>query len=280
LIPDLSSSGDHWFSLSAIVLSLTGVELTSVHAAEVRDPKRDYPRSLLISTIFILLILSLGSLSIAVIVPPQHINLIEGMMTAFSRFFQAYQLPWMIPVIAVCLICGAIAAINNWIIGPTKGLLTAANDGFFPAFLRKKNKHGAPVALLIAQGIIVSILSFVFLFLPTVNQSYWLFTVLTTATYMIMYILVFLSFIRLRFSKPHHPRPYKVPGGKVGMWIVCALGLLSSSFTLAISFIPPNTIYEGNAWQYILLFTSGLVLVCIPPLLLQPSKNVSKSENV
>jgi amino acid transporter len=237
LLPNLAHNQDHWFSLSAIILSLTGIEITSVHAAEVKNPRQNYPKALLISSIFILLTLSLGSLAIAMIVPVEKINLIDGMMTAFTYFFRAYQLPWMIPVVALCLISGALAALNNWIIGPTKGLLAAAQDGFFHPIFSIKNKHGAPIVLLFSQALIVLILSFLFLFLPTINQSYWLFTVLTTATYMIMYILIFVSFIQLRFKKPQHIRPYKVPGGRAGMWLIGISGLFTSFFTLCISFV-------------------------------------------
>ncbi len=39
----------------------------------------------------------------------------------------------------------------------------------------------------------------------------------------ISYILIFPALIKLRYSHPHVPRPFRVPGGRAGVWIVGGL---------------------------------------------------------
>ena len=49
--------------------------------------------------------------------------------------------------------------------------------------------------------------------------------------------------IRLRYTEPDTPRPYRVPGGRyVGMWVVAGMGILGSAFGLVIGFFPPSGI--------------------------------------
>ncbi len=258
-----------WISLSAIVMSLTGVEITTIHAAEVKKPQRSYPKALLIATIFILITLILGSLSIAIVVPASKLSLISGIMEAFHDFLFAYHLQWLSPIVAISLILGAIAGLNNWIIGPTKGIMVAAQDGYLPPLLQRQNRHHAPKPLLLLQGLIVTLLSCLFLFMPTVNSSYWLLNVLTTQLYMLMYLCIFFSFLRLRFKYPKTHRPFAVPGGQIGMWLVCLLGVVSMAFTFYIGFIPPKQIFHSGYWQYDLILGAGLLIFCIPPLLMQ-----------
>ena len=47
-----------------------------------------------------------------------------------------------------------------------------------------------------------------------------------------MYILVFAAAIRLRYTKPAAVRPFTIPGGKAGIWIVAGLGLAGCTFGL------------------------------------------------
>ncbi|MDO8954105.1 MAG: amino acid permease [Gammaproteobacteria bacterium] len=268
-----------WTSLSAIVMSLTGVEITTIHAAEVKNPQKSYPRALLISTVFILATLILGSLAIGLVVPAAKLNLISGIMDAFSDFLSAYHLAWLTPIVAISLILGAVAGLNNWIIGPTKGLMVAAQDGYLPPFLQKQNANAAPTNLLYIQGVIVTVLSSLFLFMPSVNSSYWLLNVLTTQLYMLMYLCVFFAFLRLRFTHPNVERPFKVPGGKFGMWLVSGLGIFSMIFTVYIGFIPPPQIPYHSVLEYESILGIGLVAFCLPPIVMHIMQKQSWQAN-
>jgi len=74
-LPELSSI-NHLAFLSAVLFGLIGMEMSAVHAEEVKNPQRDYPRALLYSTIIIFITLVLSSLAIAVVVPQEEISLV------------------------------------------------------------------------------------------------------------------------------------------------------------------------------------------------------------
>ena len=254
-----------WVSLTAIILSFCGIEIATVHANDVNNPQRAFPRALIYSVGIILSTLILGSLAIAVVLPQQDINLVAGIMQAFDAFFARYHLVWLMPVVAVMLVMGGFGGVSNWIIAPTKGLLVAAQDGNLPPLFQRTNRQGAPVVMLVGQAIIVTLLSSLFLFMPSVNGSYWLLTALAAQLYMLMYLMMFLAAIKLRLKAPHHPRAFRIPGGLLGMLIVAGIGMIGVLTTLVVSFMPPDGIDIGSVSRYETTLICGLLLMCSPP---------------
>jgi amino acid transporter len=68
---------------SGLILYYAGMELTGAHAAEVKNPNRDFPKAVLFSTIATIVISVLGTLAVAIVVPAQQIGLAVGIMQAF-----------------------------------------------------------------------------------------------------------------------------------------------------------------------------------------------------
>ncbi len=267
-----------WVSLTAIMLSFCGIEIATVHANDVRDPQKAFPRALIYSVMIILSTLILGSLAIAVVLPQNDINLVAGIMQAFDAFFARYHLSGFMPVIAIMLVMGGLGGVSNWIIAPTKGLLVAAQDGNLPPVFQHTNQFQAPSVMLIGQAIIVTVLSSLFLFMPSVNGSYWLLTALAAQLYMMMYLLMFAAAIMLRVKAPHHPRAFRIPGGLAGLVFVAVVGMIGALMTLVVSFIPPDGINIGSVSRYEMTLVGGLLLMCLPPFI--SSKWQSRRDNL
>lgn len=280
LLPTFSNA-DNWISLTAIMTAFLGMELATVHIKDVNNPQKTFPRALYVSVLIILSTMILGSLAIAIVLPKNEINLVNGVMQAFTNFFAAYHMSWIIPVITIMLLIGSLGGIVSWIISPAKGLLQAAQIGFMPDFLKKENKHGVASNLLITQAVLVSIFCLTFLFMPSVNGSYWILTALNTQLYMLMYVLMFTAGIYIRYKYPKQPRTYKVPGGKYGIWCVGILGLFGCATTLVVGFIPPAGINVGTMMQYEMIFCSGIVAMLLPVLFfyMYKSKSVRETRN-
>jgi len=254
--------------LTAMLYGLVGMEMSAVHAQEVKNPQRDYPKALFYSTIIILATLMLGSLSIAIVVPTAKLSIVAGLLQAFQDFFAAFHMQWMMPIIALLIVCGAIGGVGAWIIGPTKCLLAASRDGTLPKVFGRVNKQHAPYVLLIAQGVIFSILCLVFLLMPSVNSSFWVLTDIAAELSLMVYVAMFSAAIYLRYKYPEVPRAFKIPGGNVGMWIAGLLGLGSCIFAITIGFIPPAQIKVGNMFRYETVLILGIVAGCLIPVII------------
>ncbi|MDF3054530.1 MAG: putative transporter [Gammaproteobacteria bacterium] len=273
--PDLYDMKNLSFLL-IVFFALVGMEMSAVHADEVKNPGKSYPKAIFISTIIIFFGLVLSSLAIAIVVPNQALSVVTGLVQAYKIFFDSYGLNWMTPVIGALIVFGAIGAVSAWVIGPTKGLLVAVVDGNAPAFLGKTNKHGVPVVLLSLQAIICSIMCIVFFLMPTVAASYWVLSVLTGQLAMVVYIALFAAAIRLRYKHANVVREYKVPGGNGMMWLLGLMGAAASIFAISIGFIPPAKVDVGDVFKYEVLLIIGLVTLSLPPLIMYANRKKYK----
>lgn len=255
LVPRLDKL-DNIVFLGGLFLAFAGLEVSAGYAGEVKNPQVNYPKAILIASIITFFLFMLGSLAIAIVIPKSQISLVSGLMEAFKIFLDAYHLQWVLPIMGILLVIGAVAEVNSWIIGPIKGLYATSAHGNLPPIFQKVNEQKVPVNLLIFQAIIVTIASFVFLFMPSISSSYWLLSALSTQIYLAMYFLMFFAAIRLRYTKPHVPRAYKIPHPHKGIWIVATLGCISSLFAFIIFYIPP----EQFALSSNLFFESFLII--------------------
>jgi len=264
LIPHWADT-QSWGSLTAIVTSFLGMELAAVHVRNVKNPQQNFPRAMFCSVLLILITMIFGSLAIAFVLPQENIGLVQGVMQAFTNFFDVYHLTALMPVMIIMLLLGSLGSMINWIISPAKGLLLAADQGFLPPWLYRLNKHGIASRILLLQATLVTVLCGGFFLLPSINSIYWLFTALSTELYLVMYVFLFIAAIRLKQKYLTRPRHFSVPGGRVGYYATCLLGLVGCVISLIVGFFPPEESLDmGGTLQFRLIFIAGIILMMIP----------------
>lgn len=254
--------------LIALLFGLVGIEMSAVHADEVKDPGHAYPRAILYSTVIILGSLILSSLAIAIVVPRNDLSVYTGLLQALKIFLTTFHVPWVLPIITFLIILGGISSVATWIIGPTKGLLVASQDGSAPKFFGHTNNKEVPVIILIIQASIFTLLCSIFVLMPSVSSSYWVLTAITAQLAMIVYIVLFVAAIYLRYSKPDVARGYKIPFGNVGIWVVGIFGIASCVFAIFLGFVPPKSIDIGSIIVYESILVIGMALLTLPPVVI------------
>lgn len=263
LMPDLHLSNLAF--LASIILLFAGMEMAGFHARDTRNPGRDVPRAIALAVVIILVFSVVGSLFLAIVLPQHELSLVTGTMQLFQSVLDTFHLSWLLAPLAILVTAGGIAHLSPWILGPAKGMAEVARQGQAPAILGRENAAGVPVASLIVQGIGGSIFSLLFLFIPDVSTSYWMLEAVTEQIIVILYALMFASVIRLRYTQPDTPRPYRIPGGKVGVWLVGGIGVLACAAAFLLGFIPPSQLKTGNTVTYVLLLALATFLLAAPP---------------
>lgn len=263
-LPDFNLLG-HFSIFSAVLFGLLGMEMSAVHAEDVKNPQRDYPRALFYSTLIIFSTLVFGSIALIMVVPSAHLSVVSGVIDAYAIFFHTYHLDMMIPVTAICIILGGLSGMSAWLIGPTRGLLVAAHDGCLPQSLTHVNRHGAPVRLLVIQGLLFTLLSGTFILVDSINAAYWILNDMCAQLALLVYVFMFAAIIKLRYKKPDLPRAYTIPGGKRGIWCVAGTGLLCCVVTILISFVPPTQIPIDHVFLFESLLIGGFICFVLFP---------------
>ncbi len=264
LFPDFTNFNNVVLA-AGIFLFYAGMEMNAIHVKEVDNPARNYPIAILIAALGTVAIFVLGTLAIAFVIPQAKINLTQSLLVTYFDMFKWAHIAWLGPVMAIALAIGVLAGVVTWVAGPSSGLLTVAKAGYLPRFWQKTNAHGMATHILLVQAILVSALSVMFVVLPSVQAAYQILSQLTVILYLVMYLLMFAAAIYLRYSQPNRPRPYTIPGGDAGMWLIGGLGFLGSLLAFVLSFIPPGQISVGSPTTYVgILIGLTVVFVALP----------------
>ena len=257
-----------WTGIASLVLivnnflSYSGMEMNAVHVSELKDPPKEFPRSMFLAIGLVLLIFILPALAVSWIVPADGVSLTAGIMQAFSEFFAHFGLSFLVPLVAIALVCAATGGMLGWLAGPSKGLLLIGRkEGYLPPFFQKTNKQGIQVNILVSQGALTTVIALMYAFIPDVSSAYWILSVMTTQVYLVVYLLMFVAAVRLRRNQPDHPRGYRAPI----LTVLCVTGFLASIAAFAIGFIPPSQFGEGNGFVYAIIILAGIVLIGILP---------------
>jgi glutamate:GABA antiporter len=261
-----------WTGLASIVLvvnsffTYAGIEVNAVHVDELRNPGREFPRSIFVAMALVLAVFIFPTLAIAWVIPSAQISLTAGVMQAFDSLFNRFSLGFAVPLIAIALALGALAGMISWLDGPSEGLnRIGRQQGFLPPYFQQVNGKGIEVRILTAQGAVITIIALLYAFIPSVSRAYWIFAVMATQVYLIMYILMFIAAIRLRRSQPDRARGYRAPA----LRLLCLVGAVSSAVALVIGFVPPSQFGHSNPLAYALLILAGILVIgIIPPVLL------------
>ena len=245
-----------------------GLEMSAVHAQEVKHPQKEYPRALTYSGIIIPLTMILATVSIVIIVPHHTLNIVDGMNQAIQSIARAFHLHWLLPLTVIMIIIGSFGGMAAWVIGPTKALMVVANDGTLPTFMTKNNRHGAPTGTLLVQLILVTIISLLYLLYPDISTAYFILSDLTAQLALLFYIILFAAAIKLRYQPHDSQRNFIIPGRRnLGMWLTAGFAIAVCVAVMILGFIPPNAIPTGNVIVFELLLIGGTTLFALSPLL-------------
>lgn len=274
-LPDFTKF-DNLVLASSIFLFYAGMEMGGIHVKDIENPSKNYPKAVFIGSFITVLIFVLGTFALGIIIPEKDINLTQSLLVGFDNYFSFISASWLSPVIALALAFGVLAGVLTWVAGPSKGIFTVGKAGYLPPFFQKTNKIGVQKNILYLQGIAVTLLSLLFVVMPSVQSFYQILSQLTVLLYLIMYMLMFAAAIALRYSLKKAGRPFRI--GKRGnglIWFIGGLGFCGSLLAFVLSFIPPSQISVGSNAVWFAVLLIGCLIVVAAPFFIYASKKTS-----
>jgi putative glutamate/gamma-aminobutyrate antiporter len=263
-IPDFSKF-QNMVLAAGVFLYYAGMEIQAVHIKNLPNPSRNYPLSVFLASIMVIATFVLGTLAVGVVIPQKSINLNQSLLLAYRDLWGALHVPWLGNVMAVMLVFGVLGQASALVGGPSTGLFAVGRAGYLPRILQKTNAHAVPVNILLVQGGLVSLLCIAFAVLPSVQSAYQILGQMATIIYLVMYLIMFVAAIRLRYTQPAKVRPFKIPGGNFGICVVGVVGLAGALIAMSLSSIPPKQISTGSPTVYVgSLLGGAIIFIAIP----------------
>ena len=273
--PDFSNF-DNLVLASSIFLFYAGMEMGGIHVKDMENPAKNYPKAVFIGAAITVIIFVLGTFALGIIIPEKDINLTQSLLVGFDNYFKYVHASWLSPIIAVALAFGVLAGVLTWVAGPSKGIFAVGKAGYLPPFFQKTNANGVQKNILLIQGLAVTLLSLLFVVMPSVQSFYQILSQLTVLLYLIMYLLMFSGAIYLRYNMKKAPRPFRIGSKGNGlMWLIGGLGFCGSLLAFVLSFIPPSQIAVGSNTVWFAVLIIGCVVVVAAPFIIYASRKPS-----
>ena len=248
-------------SLAAgVFFSYAGIDMNAAHIKQLKNPQREFPLSIFICMVLTLVIFIAGTLVIAIVTPESQMNLVYGLNQTYKILGECFGAPWIYVVFVWAGLGASMASLVTNMAGPSYMLGQAGRSGFLPKALQSNNRHGMPSRLMYLQMAFMTVIAFLCFLIPNIEGFVILITQAITILYMLYYVLMFVSFLKLRRDQPNRPRSFKVPGGTVGAYVVAGLGLAACVFGIVLAIIPPAQVSEevGSPVVYV-----GVILALI-----------------
>jgi len=216
---------------ATMTFAFAGLELAPSLGDEIHDAAATVRRGAVVSGIAIVAMYVLGTAATLVALPPQQVNITNGIPQAAAALVAALDHPALAPlagVLAILLVVGNVGGVGAWLAGSARLPFAAGVDQLLPAaFARVHPRWQTPYVGLLVQGVLATVFVIAGLAGATVRDAYVALTSTTIVLFFIPYLYLFGAYLRLRRRR--------TLGSRVVGWVGFAAVVLS----IALSLVPP-----------------------------------------
>lgn len=206
-----------------IAFAYTGLELGTLMGGEILNPRRTVPKAAFISAAAVALGYAAGSWSLMLVLKPEEINPISGLVQVASVAGARLGLRALGVFTAVVLVIGIFGKLSTWSAGGARMPLSLSADGLFPAVFKVVHpRWKTPWVALAVQALICSVFLLFTQSGETMRSGWQLLMDLTIEATFLPYIYIFLSAWRF------------------GQWASGAAGLLVTVLAMGFALLPPE----------------------------------------
>lgn len=203
-------------AIPVVLWNYMGWDSVSTIAGEMEQPRRDYPRALLISVVLIACVYVAPALVAMAFLGTENFEWTSG---AWSTAAEQIVGPWLGKFTSAMGMVSAVGLYSALVLVYSRVPFVMGQDGYLPKALMKTNRWDAPWVSLIVSGVLYTVVILVFRDVEEMASA-------DVTVYGAMMSLELLSFLALRRREPNLPRPFRVPGGWGVAIVLCLLPLL------------------------------------------------------
>ena len=241
--------------LPIVVVLWLGAEMQSSAAEEMANAQRDVPLAILRAGIIVVILYSLFLLAILFALPTNQLSAVGSFLNAFQTVNGVLPAPlatglgWLV---ALGFATSLFASSATLLIAVSRTYAIAALDRAAPLRLgRFSRTFGTPIAATLLSGMVATVTVVASILLAafgseSIGALFVQVLSIAILTALLAYLLMFPTFLILRYRYPAVPRRYRVPGGLVGAWIVTLLPMAYVGIACYFLLIPSDVYLQNN----------------------------------
>jgi amino acid transporter len=223
---------------NTFIFAFIGCEAGSIMAGEIKDPRRNIPRGLMIAGVTVTACYILGTICILLVQPGSETSNLDGLVQAIAKTSSRIGVRGLSQTAAALIAVSNIGAAAAYLAVASRLPFVAGIDGYLPrGFGKLHPRWKTPYVSILAQGVI----GIVFVFLgqagTSVKGAYNVLVDISVITALIPFLFIFAAVIRVQ-DDPVGPDVIRIPGGKPVARMVACIGFSTTLFAIALSLFP------------------------------------------
>ena len=224
---------------SVLTFAFGGCETASFMGEEIKNARRTIPLALFCGGLTVAFCYIVGTVCVLLALPSSEVSSLQGLVQAIARTSDRVGLPGFLPVAAFLIALSNIGAAGAYLAAVSRLPFVAGIDRYLPpSFGALHPRWGTPWVALLTQAVIGAIFIFLGQAGTSVKGAYDVLVSMGVITYFIPYLYLFASMLKLQ-SDPAGEDVIRVPGGKPVAYTLAIVGFVSTTFTIALSVLPP-----------------------------------------
>ncbi len=203
-------------AIPVVLWNYMGWDSVSTIAGEMENPRRTYPRALLITVLLIATIYVVPAVIALALVGTEQFAWKTGAWSLAAKSIGGQKLATLTSAMGMISAVGMYSAL---VLVYSRVPFVMGRDGYLPKALMKTNRWDAPWVSLIVSGMLYTAVILMFHNVEELASA-------DVTVYGAMLSLELLSFLVLRWREPTMARPFRVPGGWGVAIVLCLLPLL------------------------------------------------------
>jgi len=225
---------------NTFIFAFIGCEAGSIMAEEIKDPRKNIPRGLLLAGLTVAACYILGTICILFVQPASVTSNLDGLVQAIANTSSRIGVSGLSQTAAALIAVSNIGAAAAYLAVASRLPFVAGIDGYLPrGFGKLHPRWKTPHVSVLTQGII----GIVFVFLgqagTSVKGAYNVLVNISVITALIPFLFLFAAVIRVQ-NEPVGPEVIRIPGGKPVARLVACIGFLTTLFAAVLSLFPSS----------------------------------------
>ncbi|KOX64481.1 amino acid permease [Pseudomonas psychrophila] len=232
------------------VFAFVGIELVGTTAAETKNPERNLPRAINSIPLRIIMFYVFALIAILAVTPWRDV---VADKSPFVELFMLAGLPAAAGIINFVVLTSAASSANSGVFSTSRMLFGLAMDGDAPGKFKSLSRRAVPSNGLIFSCICLLAGALVIYVVPNLMEAFTLITTVSATLFMFVWTMILLSYLAYRKKRDHLHRAskYKMPGGKVMVW-VCLAFFVFILVLLALETDTRQALYMVPVWFMLL----------------------------
>lgn len=250
--------------LPALVFNLMGFELVATMTKEMKDVKQ-MPKVVFLAIAVTAFLYIVGTLGILAALPVQEIGLVAGIVDTFKVLFGDTPFGQAMTIgLGVLALITFIGNMVSWTMGSSRAAAESASEGELPEFVgRISEKHNTPVGANLITGLISTSVIIIYAFFANSNDElFWSMFAFSSCIFLLPYLFMFPSYLKLRISDPQQERPFTVPGSLALQTVIATVCFLVIAQAVVL-FVFPDLLSAQVNWAYTAPVLFGVLLTII-----------------